>query len=380
MKREKAFICSKSEKDFKLISIILLIICFAVISDSVICLISQVSQDGTVKIVGYSLDRVLLSVSLISLLALVFVFLRIIQRVRSELRIQEAQYRLLQSMSSVIAAEYDKESDKMTLAYYDRGGVAEKRAIRNFFFGKGFYDFVREDFREFFETTFHNLLAAPAKNTSEYPMKITGDEIRWYRFICQSLPNERGNVTGIVGSVVDVDDLVTARDSAREEASIDAMTGLLGKTAFAARASERMLNKNAAPATLLMIDLDNFKEINDTKGHLEGDRMLFCIAGLLQRVFSADDLIGRFGGDEFVVFMQGISKENTEKKLMHFRRRLAELWEGGAAKTTCSIGAFSQGNTRMIFDELLQNADEAMYIAKKSGKNNFVMMDGRSVK
>lgn len=380
MKQKNKFAFGKREEDVHLTTILLLILCAAIIFYGAVYLFSRGSQSNGIETAGFALDQLLLGVSLISLFVLVFMLLRIIRRVRSELRIQEAQYRILQSMSSVIAAEYDRESDRLTLAYYDREGVAEKRTVRNFFYGKGYHECVREDYRAFFETTFQSLLAAPAKNTSEYPMKVMSDETRWYRFICQSLPNERGNVTRIVGSVVDVDDLVIARDAAREEASTDAMTGLLGKTAFAARASERMRKKNAEPATLLMIDLDDFKEINDTKGHLEGDRMLSCIAVLLQRVFSADDLIGRFGGDEFVVFMQGISKENTEKKLLHFRRRLADLWQGRGCNTTCSIGAFSQGNADMTFKELLQKADEAMYIAKKSGKNNFVMMNGHSVK
>jgi len=380
MKREKENAGGNSQKDINLISIVLLILCAAIISDSILCLSSQIDPAGSVLVPGYGLDRILLSVSLVSLLVLVFMFLRIIRRVRSELRVQEAQYRLLQSMSSVIAAEYEKDGDKLTLAYYDREGEIEKQICRNFYIGKGFMNCVRADYQRAFDEKFGSMLASPVKNTSEFPMKILYDEARWYRFICQGLPDEHGNVARIVGSVVDVDDLVTARDTAREAASTDAMTGLLGKTAFAARASARMQNKYAAPATLLMIDLDDFKEINDTKGHLEGDRMLSSIAGLLQRVFSADDLIGRFGGDEFVVFMQGISQENTEKKLCHFRRRLADLWEGRALKMTCSIGAFSQGNASMTFDELLQRADEAMYVAKKSGKNNFVMMDGHSVK
>jgi putative two-component system response regulator len=376
MKRRKLFFDEKRERDLTLISVTAFILCTAILADSIIYFLAQMNlYDNSAESAASTTQRMLFIVSLLSFLVLVFAFMRILRRMRSELRVHEVQYKILQSMSRVIAYEYEKDGDLLTSTYYQPDGTMERRVCKNYLRAKVFCNSVREDSCDDFEETFRRLLSAPMLDTSEFPMKIIGEECRWYRFSSQSMTDERGNVVGLVGSAVDVDDLVTARDEALEEAATDAMTGLLGKTAFAARASERMRHPKAAPATLLMIDIDNFKEINDTCGHLHGDRMLSGIAQLLQRVFSADDLIGRFGGDEFVVFMQGIARENTEKKLMHFRRRLSEIQDELGNSVTCSIGAFCESGKDISFDELLQKADEAMYRAKNSGKNNFYMID-----
>ena len=376
MKRRKKFISEKSEQDLCLISILSVVLCATVIPDSAIYFFTQVYWRGGIDRTETVVERVLLIVFLISFLLSAFAFMRILRRERSELRVQKTQYRMLQSMANVIAFEYDLSDDRMDYTYYEYGKEGGQMFCRDYYRGGGFRKTLLPEFWDSYDALFRRMLSGPVKDTCEFPMKMVVDEFRWYRFAYQSLADERGAIVSVVGSAMDVNDLVVARDKAREEAATDAMTGLLGKTAFAARASARMKNVKAEPATLLMIDLDNFKEINDTRGHLEGDRIISGIAALLQRVFSADDLIGRFGGDEFIVFMQGITQENTERKLLHFRRRLAELWEGRNYAITCSIGAFRDSGEDITFDELFQKADEAMYKAKNSGKNNFVIMDG----
>lgn len=372
MKNWKSIIKGREERELILIYVVTVVLCAEIIADSVFFLFSQTGAGGAAADSG----QMLFIVSLLCFLVLIFFFVRVLRRASTEIRVQQAQLRILQSMSGVIAFEYNVSDDTIEMTYCNGDGKIERRSSKNYFKGRGFCGLVRDDYWYAFEEAFRRMLSVSASASAEFPMRLVGRETRWYRFTCQSMGDVRGKVFGIAGSAVDVDELIIARNQAREEAATDAMTGLLGKAAFAARAVERMGKEKAAPATLLMLDLDNFKEINDTKGHLEGDRMLSGVASLLQRVFSADDLIGRFGGDEFIVFMQGITMENTEKKLLHFRRRLEELMEEQGYTVTCSIGAFCEGGGGMTFEELVKRADEAMYEAKKSGKNSFVLMDG----
>lgn len=360
-----------------IIHISAVVVYLAVIVDSIVYLISRKNQSVGGIQPEPDLERTLFYIAVLCFSVLVFFFIRIIRHYHTEMRVHEMLYRIVQSTSKVIGFKYDRGRDSLLYTYHNSAGELERYESDKFLKGGGFRASLRGDYTEAYEAIFRRLLMAPAMETVEFPMKIIGDAVRWYRLTCQSLPNEYGQIVGIVGSAIDVDDLVVARDEAREEAATDAMTGLLSKTAFAARATARLKNEKAASATLLMIDLDNFKEINDTMGHLEGDKILSAVASLLQRVFSADDLIGRFGGDEFVVFMQGISAENTEKKLMQFRRRLSELWAERPYGVTCSIGAYCAGEDGDVsLDDLLQKADETMYQVKYSGKNDFLIVDG----
>lgn len=371
MKHKEDPYSAKSERDLTIISTIALILCVAILADSLIYFFVQVNTRAALNGQDGSPDKLIIIITLASLLLLILGFIRTVSRMRTELRIQKVQHSILQSISKVSTFEYNKDSDLLIHTYSGPEGAVEKRETEGFFRGEGYLGFIRNDSQKDYYDMMRFLLAAPETDTSEYPITNYRGEFRWHRIASQSVADDRGSVIRIVGSGIDVDDLVTARDAALAVAATDAMTGLLGKTAFASRAAQRMRNPKAAAPTLLMIDFDDFKSINDTQGHLEGDRLLAAAAMLLQRVFSADDLLGRFGGDEFIVFMQGISREMTEKKILHFMRRLSEIEDGAGHRITCSIGAFCEDRNDMAVDELLKKADEAMYEAKRSGKNNY---------
>ena len=121
----------------------------------------------------------------------------------------------------------------------------------------------------------------------------------------------------------------------------------------------------------MMLDLDGFKEINDRYGHQEGDSVLKKMARILSGAFRSDDLIARFGGDEFVVFLERIpNRECASFRAEEVRRQVYALtMDGEDSIVSISIGiAFSpqDGNT---FELLYRHADEALYSAKGRGKN-----------
>lgn len=120
---------------------------------------------------------------------------------------------------------------------------------------------------------------------------------------------------------------------------------------------------------MILLDVDNFKRINDQFGHLEGDKALKRVTTLLQNVFRSDDLIGRLGGDEFMVFIKGnIRRSVLEERLQSF---LNALRKDEAEPITCSVGiAFANGKT-FSFDDSVCRADMALYKSKKTGKNHF---------
>ena len=158
----------------------------------------------------------------------------------------------------------------------------------------------------------------------------------------------------------------------------DALTGLLNKAAFIQEA-DRIFNENRFDdAVLLFVDLDNFKSVNDTLGHLTGDRVLKDVADSLRSTLRSSDTVGRFGGDEFYALLVNISYADAERKLSELNRRIDLNYEkeGRSVHITASIGAAYVVNDRsegFHTDSItmLKAADKAAYRAKDSGKNLF---------
>lgn len=147
----------------------------------------------------------------------------------------------------------------------------------------------------------------------------------------------------------------------------DPLTQVYNKAGTRA-AVEQLIRHQAADRhhACLFLDLDNFKLVNDCYGHEAGDKLLQDVTGILVDNFRKTDVIGRFGGDEFIVWMNGTSLENAQKKAEKLVRQLRNL--GGIA-VSASVGLAAYPDHGGSYGEVLHNADQALYIAKKGGKN-----------
>ena len=136
-----------------------------------------------------------------------------------------------------------------------------------------------------------------------------------------------------------------------------------------------MLLEQISRGVLFMMDLDDFKSVNDNYGHAAGDQLLTAIAGILMETFRADDIVARVGGDEFVAFLSGSdSRFTAEQKGQELLERVRALRiDGIAASVTVSVGAASAPALGRTYEALSQAADEAMYQVKHSGKGGFVL-------
>ena len=156
----------------------------------------------------------------------------------------------------------------------------------------------------------------------------------------------------------------------------DVLTGLPNRILLKNKADImiRSAKLNDSKVALLFIDLDEFKTINDTLGHLVGDKMLKVVSSRLQTIIKQDDIISRLGGDEFVILLQNI---NTYDEIISLAERIIKKFEQpyqieeNSLYTSASIGIALYPNNGNSFQSLLQNADTAMYKAKESGKNAY---------
>lgn len=176
-----------------------------------------------------------------------------------------------------------------------------------------------------------------------------------------------------------VTNLVTTLD---DKAHTDQLTGVLNKRSFEEATEERLKNSLVIEKhALILLDVDNFKGVNDTLGHAYGDQVLTHIGRTLMSVFSAEDFLGRIGGDEFCVFMNITPRTDTEyEELVRAKcRMLAEEFhqyytgDNGDYKISCSMGVALFPTHGKSFKELYAAADEALYASKHHGKDTFTV-------
>ena len=181
-----------------------------------------------------------------------------------------------------------------------------------------------------------------------------------------------------VGRISDESNDIQERHELERKVSTDILTGLLNRAALD-RAISRHINAGDKGGVYLLLDLDNFKRVNDTIGHQKGDYLLKQFAGALVKGFRDSDLKARLGGDEFVVFMPNqVDEEILRKKLSSFIQYVdREIFgEYSVCEVSVSIGAaFIRGESSTV-SSLYREADSAMYVAKCGGKNDFFISDG----
>jgi len=154
----------------------------------------------------------------------------------------------------------------------------------------------------------------------------------------------------------------------RRQARSDAKTGLLNAEAWKEAAAAELGRAAGKQIGVLILDLDRFKAINDRHGHLVGDRYLVALADVLRAEVRASDLVGRFGGEEFVVLLPGTATEHAHAIAERIRGTLAAV-AGLPEAVTVSIGLATFPDHGETVDELLEAADRALYAAKTAGRN-----------
>ncbi len=166
-----------------------------------------------------------------------------------------------------------------------------------------------------------------------------------------------------------------AMSQLRADAKHDKMTNLLNHTA-SAEAIDTAL-KEIEGGVLLLIDIDNFKQVNDRAGHLAGDEVLVEVANAMRTTFRRHDILGRYGGDEFIVYMRGdISIPDFSVKASQFQRKLRKIPIGNTGSfVTCSIGGARRCIETPTAETLVHRADQALYISKGAGKDRFTIFD-----
>ncbi|MBQ6798435.1 MAG: diguanylate cyclase [Oscillospiraceae bacterium] len=179
----------------------------------------------------------------------------------------------------------------------------------------------------------------------------------------------------VSGTLVNVAGWKNEVDRWREKATRDALTGLYNREYFENYAENAIENPVHTSSAIVFVDIDDFKRVNDTLGHMMGDDVIRFVAKRILGTFRHSDVVARYGGDEFVIFVNGIGKDDLEKRLKQFCEAFRYPYRNGAVEypVSGSIGAAMFPQDADTYARLLDCADSAAYHAKRAGKNRFVM-------
>ncbi|MGF1528764.1 MAG: putative bifunctional diguanylate cyclase/phosphodiesterase [Candidatus Competibacterales bacterium] len=199
-------------------------------------------------------------------------------------------------------------------------------------------------------------------------------ELRWLRLI--SSVEYRDRLPVLVGLALDVTSERQSQLRVRELADKDPLTQLINRRRFCELLREQInhCHLTGSSGALLLLDIDQFKYINDTFGHDAGDQFLQMVSRHLRQALSADDILGRLGGDEFGVLLLGADGQGAiqaSRELLAYLRQREFNWRGSCMPFSASVGIALFPEHGSVVGDLLARADSAMYSAKERGRNTY---------
>lgn len=223
------------------------------------------------------------------------------------------------------------------------------------------------------------------------------DETRFYWTVKIPQTNEQGEVFRYIGIATDITEqkrletqvvstnerlktnikeLSRLKNELQQQANHDGLTGLFNRRYWEQHASLAYHDVDHGPTSLLMIDIDQFKQINDSFGHSLGDDILVLLSRVMKEECRSDDLICRYGGDEFLIQLHSTSGETALRRAERIRKRYQESVKAhfsGMIDDTVSIGVATSPDNGQTFKDVYQAADRALYRAKGQGRNRCVL-------
>lgn len=294
--------------------------------------------------------------------------------VEEELQRQAECLHILSQAEGEKIIDYNAKTDVMIIRTNDEYGMAQDEIHSRYMQRFNAAMIYKEDVA-YYKAVLESLLKSPKHDTIEFRIKRFDEDYTWYQANLTSLLGAEGYVTRIVGRMINIDDRKKKEMELLLRAEKDALTGIYNQGA-----TEQLIhnaiedgNENSLSA-MMIIDLDNFKEANDLLGHANGDQLLEKTAGILKEMFKGGDVIGRIGGDEFLVYMRNLESISDADEMagnIVKQVRYDLDFEGQPIHVTCSVGVAVYPYHGKNYEELFEKADRAVYTVKANGKDGY---------
>ena len=294
-------------------------------------------------------------------------------RTVEQLEYERQKYRFFASMSSEVQFEYTYATDLLVLNDHGPGDLGLDEAILS--------PRADERFVAFFgQENLDHLLEAIAAATPEDPlvhMKIVANPVggpRWFELTARviwTVSSLDTKTSAVIGKLVDINERQENLNKLSFKATHDSLTGLMNHANAKRVINDRLIEKNDSQLVLCVLDIDNFKAINDTRGHLFGDDILTWMASRMNHSVRDRDLLARVGGDEFLIFLE--VKGDPQLVVERIFNRICGNYSGW--DVTVSMGVAVAPAEPISYEDLFRQADAALYIRKGSGRNGYTFYE-----
>lgn len=295
---------------------------------------------------------------------------------------EREKYRIVTELSGDIVFSYDMVTD--TLEFSEKYHTVFGRDIRLPHAAETVLHspFIHEDDRSLISARLGGLTPQHPQCRLELRILTAEGAYEWFEVYAHALwdADSGYECVGYLGKLVNIHERKAETSLLREQARSDALTGLDNRSRVEERVRAALRSEPDALAALLFMDIDNFKSVNDQHGHLAGDVVLRRVASVIRGRVRDSDVVGRVGGDEFVIFLRNVSSEAD------VARKASELCSmngvaldaGGPAEgsagvldVSCSVGIAMCPRDGNVYSQLLAKADQALYAAKEQGKRQY---------
>ena len=358
-------------------------VCFTPLKLNHWCVVTVMDQSRITNSIDYILGhdvyimiiRVAVGVLLLSSMILYFSWQekRQIEEFNERLLIDEKLFRIASEKSGVIIMSYIIKTKQLHFINPDMFGLKLPDKIDNA--PENFVHYLSDknkNLHEELHTILKNMENEEGKRTFFVTVKHSDQEELILRIQLTSLFGTNGEIRQCIGVIEDA----TETQHLREKADRDSLTGLYNRSYAVEKINGMLQEFSPAPECVhacVLMDLDNFKKLNDTLGHQKGDQALQDVANILRQHFREYDIVCRLGGDEFLIFVQNIQRNVIEKNIGSLLKKLTLTYEKEEKKVciTVSAGIYLVKEPGHDFRELYQKADETLYRVKNSSKNGY---------
>lgn len=254
----------------------------------------------------------------------------------------------------------------------ERAGYRREDVVGKYFYDAPWWNYD-DQVREQLITAIN---AAKQGNTSRYDVAAKmGNDLVPLDFLITPVRDDAGRIIGLLPTAVDITERKRLEEELQRQAHMDYLTGLPNRRSFMDRGEIELARilRYESPLSILMLDIDHFKKINDTYGHQSGDLVLSSVASIFQVVLRHVDISGRLGGEEFAVILPETGIEKATEVAERLREIISAdkvtLTDGIEISYTVSIGVATLIEKNSNINMLLNEADKALYKAKQTGRN-----------
>lgn len=310
-------------------------------------------------------------------LSVVFVDITEQKRMQEMLLMESERYRIATELFNDVIFDYSSRSDamKFTDRYMDLFGIGPNILDFTKCYAKR-RDLIYPDDWGIYLELCHQLFEGKSAIEAQFRIKNRLGEFIWCQIMGKTIYDDNRMPVRVIGKVVNVDYQKKELEALEYKATRDPLTGIYNKEVTMKKIEKFISGSKDRRHMLMLIDFDDFKSINDHYGHLMGDKVLTYVIGLVKDIFTEGEIIGRIGGDEFVVFAGNIDNDSViDKKAELLKNKLDTVYvnESNRIQISASIGVAVYPEAGLHYEQLMEQADQALYRVKEHGKNNYMI-------